>query len=467
MLLCTAARAALLAAGSLTRVATAVQRSMARIGVARLAASLIAFGVVAAAVSSPAAAAGQHPAQRSAVDWPHFRFDAKHTGYQRFETTLDPRSIQSAQLLWHDFLGGELVDMSSAAVVDGIAYIGEFDGNFAAYAADGCGSDDCQAPLWAAQLFSIYNSPAVADGLVYIGSQTSFDDGAFKLNAFSAAGCGQAVCSPLWQGDAGPVSSSSSPTVWRGRVFIGGGDGNVYAFHAEGCGKALCKPLWKGRMSQGTQSTAVIYKGTLLIGNQDGKLYAFNAAGCGQKVCQPLWTADTHAANFTSSPAVADGVVYIAGDHALSAIDANGCGAKTCEPLWQALDKNLFFDGSPAVANGRVYIGLESQLDVYDANGCGHKTCNAIAVLFGSGMQDAIVSSPTVANGVVYAGRNSGELLAWPESCVAKGGCDEIWKGILDDPLVTSSPTVVNGKIYIGGSEHGFGGRLYVFGLQP
>jgi len=76
-------------------------------------------------------------------------------------------------------------------------------------------------------------------------------------------------------------------------------------------------------------------------------------------------------------------------------------------------------------------------------------------------------NSPTVANGVVYAGRNSGELLAWPESCVANGGCDEIWKGILDDPLVTSSPTVVNGKIYIGGSEHGFGGRLYVFGLQP
>jgi outer membrane protein assembly factor BamB len=440
---------------------------MVRIGVARLAASLMALGVAAALLSLSAAAAGQRPAMHKEIDWTHFRFDAKHTGFQPFETTLNSTNIPSAQLLWHDFLGGELVEMSSAAVVDGIAYIGEFDGNFAAYSADGCGSDDCQAPLWAAQLVSIYNSPAVANGVVYIGSQTSFDDGSFKLNAFAAKGCGQGVCSPLWRGDAGPVSSSSSPTVWKGRVFIGGGDGKVYAFHAKGCGKALCKPAWKGRMSQGTQSTAVIYKRTLLIGNQDGKLYAFNAAGCGLKVCEPLWTADTHAPNYTSSPAVKNGVAYIAGDHALSAIDANGCGAKTCEPVWQAVDKNLFFDGSPAVANGRVYIGLESQLDVYDAAGCGQKTCNPIAILFGSGMQDAIVSSPTVANGVVYAGRNSGELLAWPESCVAKGGCDEIWKGILDDPLVTSSPTVVNGKIYIGGSEHGFGGRLYVFGLQP
>jgi outer membrane protein assembly factor BamB len=441
---------------------------MATIGVARLAASLMAVGLAAALLPLPVvAAAGHRPAMHKEIDWAHFRFDAKHTGFQPFETTLNSTNIRSAQLLWHDFLGGELVEMSSAAVVDGIAYIGEFDGNFAAYSADGCGSDDCQAPLWAAQLVSIYNSPAVANGIVYIGSQTSFDDGSFKLNAFAAKGCGQAVCSPLWRGDAGPVSSSSSPTVWKGRVFIGGGDGKVYAFNAEGCGKALCKPLWAGRMSEGTQSTAVIYKGTLLIGNQDGKLYAFNATGCGQKVCEPLWSADTHAPNYTSSPAVNNGMAYIAGDHALSAIDANGCGAKTCEPLWQALDKNLFFDGSPAVANGRVYIGLESQLNVYDANGCGQKTCNAIAILFGSGMQDAIISSPTVANGVVYAGRNSGELLAWPESCVAKGGCDEIWKGILDDPLVTSSPTVVNGKIYIGGSEHGFGGRLYVFGLQP
>src|SRR4051812_44615210 len=104
MSLCAAARAALSAADSLIGVVAAAQRNMARIGVARLAASLIAFGVVAAAVSSPAAAAGQRPAQRSAVDWPHFRFDAKHTGYQPFETTLDSHSIQSAQLLWHDFL---------------------------------------------------------------------------------------------------------------------------------------------------------------------------------------------------------------------------------------------------------------------------------------------------------------------------------------------------------------------------
>jgi outer membrane protein assembly factor BamB len=108
---------------------------------------------------------------------------------------------------------------------------------------------------------------------------------------------------------------------------------------------------------------------------------------------------------------------------------------------------------------------VESQLNVYKEKGCGQQDCSPVATLFGSGQQDGIISSPTVANGVVYVGRNSGEVLAWPVSCVKKGGCSEIWKGLTEDPLVTSSPTVVNGKIYIGSSNHGFGGRLYVYGL--
>src|SRR4051795_1036069 len=127
------------------------------------------------------------------------------------------------------------------------------------------------------------------------------------------------------------------------------------------------------------------------------------------------------------------------------------------------MDDNLYFGGSPAIANGRGYIPLESQVNVYDAGGCGKNVCGAVAILFGAGMQDGIESSPTVANGVVYAGRNSGEILGWDANC--KGQCDQIWSRLLDDPIVNSSPTGGNGKFYIGGSQHGSAGRLYVFGL--
>lgn len=429
------------------------------------AASLIALGLVAAMASIPPAMAAPANRPATAVDWPHFRFDKNHTGFQPQETTLTKQNIQSAGPLWQADLPGELVFLSSPAVVNGIVYIGEDTGTLYAYPADGCGSEICETPLWqSSYLAEIVDSPAVANGIVYVGSQTSFDDGSGKLNAFDANGCGSAVCEPLWQGKAGKYTSYSSPVVWKGYVFIGSYDGHVYAFNAEGCGQKLCDPLWAGKMAGSTESTPLVYNGMLFIGSDDGKLNVFKAKGCRKAVCRPKWTGDIHGSAFQSSPAVSNGVIYIGSNHALSAFDANGCGAKVCTALWQAIDDNLFFGGSPAVANGRVYIPLESQVNVYDANGCGKNVCGAIATLFGTGMQDAIESSPTVANGVVYAGRNSSELLAWDADC--KGTCNELWIGHTDDPIVNSSPTVVNGKIYIGGSQHGFAGRLYVYGLQ-
>ena len=79
-----------------------------------------------------------------------------------------------------------------------------------------------------------------------------------------------------------------------------------------------------------------------------------------------------------------------------------------------------------------------------------------------------MLSSPTVANGIVYAGRNTGQVLAWRASC-RSSLCSEIWSGFTNEPIVSSSPTVVNGTIYIGSADNLFPentqGRIYVFGL--
>src|SRR5690242_17547446 len=124
------------------------------------------------ATGAASAAAPLSPATGD-IDWPQFRFDSLHNGNQRFESVLSKKNISSAGLLWQGDLGGELVDMSSPAVAGGVVYIGEFDGNFVAYSADGCGNSLCSAPLWSAQLAEIDDSPTVANGIVYIGSQTS------------------------------------------------------------------------------------------------------------------------------------------------------------------------------------------------------------------------------------------------------------------------------------------------------
>jgi len=404
------------------------------------------------------------------LDWPQFRFDDAHTGHNPFETRLGVGNVAQLQRAWAAQLGG-LVFSSSPAIVDGVAYIGSIDGRLWAYPAKGCGSALCTVPLWrSTHLSQILDSPTVKDGVVYVGSQTNDDNNNGRLNAFAAAGCGKDECEPLWQGRAGKESIlESSPTVANGVVYVGAYDGRLYAFDAAGCGAAMCDPLWTGKARGTIESTPLVQGGVVYVGADDGRLYAFDAQGCGAASCDPLWTGKLPGPAFDSSPAVVDGVVYIGAAHGLAAFAAAGCGAAECAPLWKAVDKNQFFGASPAVANGRVYIGLEGMVAVYDAAGCGKAKCKPLWMLFGAGQQAIVASSPTVANGVVYAGRNTGQVLAWSAEPCGNGFCDAIWSALVPEPIVNSSPTVVNGRLYIGSADNNappdIAGRLYVFEL--
>ncbi len=431
-----------------------------------------------AAPRSPVLATPQErtPAARSApagadpTNWPQFRFDQARTGFQPHEKVLSKSTAPRLQLSWQGQLG-DLVFSSSPAVVDGVVYIGSLDGRLWAYPADGCGQDFCSTPLWSStSLSQIVDSPTLKKGIVYVGSQTSPTSNDGKLNAFAASGCGQSVCAPLWQGKAGPESIlNSSPAVAGGIVFVGAFDGKLYAFAATGCGKAKCDPLWTASTGGSIESSPTVVNGVVYIGSDDGNLYAFPAQGCGQIACDPLWSGPIGGPAFDSSPAVANGDVFIGSDHFLAAFPAGGCGHTTCDPLWRGTHQQDFLGGSPAVFKDRVYIGLESEVGVFDANGCGFPTCGPMWVDFGSGAQAIVASSPTVANGVVYAGRNTAQVLAWKAGPCRQFQCPQIWSGATNDSIVNSSPTVVNGKLYVGSSDNHFpedvSGRLYVFAL--
>jgi outer membrane protein assembly factor BamB len=182
-----------------------------------------------------------------------------------------------------------------------------------------------------------------------------------------------------------------------------------------------------------------------------------------------LWTGDLGSAVFDSTPAIANGMVYLGAAHNVAAFPASGCGKSTCDPVWQAPNENEFYGGSPAVTATRLYIGLESDLAVFDANGCGEAACAPLWSGFGDGAQAIIASSPTVANGVVYAGRNTAQVLAWKANGCGRPSCRQIWEGRTDEEIVNSSPTVVNGKLYIGSADKFFpediSGRIYVWEL--
>jgi uncharacterized membrane protein YoaK (UPF0700 family) len=199
----------------------------------------------------------------------------------------------------------------------------------------------------------IFSSPAVADGVVYVGA------GGHKLHAY-AVGCasGGGTCTPLWSATTG-AGIDSSPAVSNGVVYVGSTDGKLYAY-AVGCasGGGTCTPLWTATTGDEIHSSPAVANGVVYVGSYDGKLYAY-AVGCasGGGTCTPLWTATT--GNWIdSSPAVANGVVYVGSDDGTLYAYAVGCagGGGTCTPLWTATTGG-YIDSSPAVSNGVVYVG--------------------------------------------------------------------------------------------------------------
>src|SRR5262249_43694513 len=142
------------------------------------------------------------------------------------------------------------------------------------------------------------------------------------------------TCSPLWKFLLGG-GTGASPAVANGAVYIGSNSGFV-AISAEGSGH-----LWvsgHNNLPQVSYPSAAVANGVVYVGGRDGLLYAFDANGCPEQFnqCSPLWTAAT-GNEIIASPSVANGVVYVgSSDGKVYAFDASGCGAPSCSPLWSA-----------------------------------------------------------------------------------------------------------------------------------
>jgi outer membrane protein assembly factor BamB len=360
-------------------------------------------------------------------DWTMFMHDAAHTGASS-DTSISTDSANALTERWTAGLGSTSLSNipSSPVVAGGIVYTGTQDGHIVAFDAAGAtncsGSPKACQPLWSSPALSgiFTGTPAVVGGRVFAGSTGG------RLYAFDAAGntnCAGApkICQPLWT-SVTVGSIASSPVVANNKVFVGSDDHNLYAFDVAGtgCGGGGCAPLFTGVTGGAVQSSPAVANGTVYVGSDDGKLYAFDANGSqncnASHVCQPRFVGPTGGA-LRSSPAVADGRVFVGSeDFKLYAFDANGstnCSGSptaTCSPLWTAATTNTLVS-SPAVANGVVYIGtvaggsFGARLNAYDAAGSTNcsgtpRTCNP---LWSSGNLGTIGSTPiSVAHGVVY-----------------------------------------------------------------
>lgn len=430
----------------------------------------------------------------TACDWSAFRYGPGHTGFNPSESAVGTANVGSLVEKWTATTGDDVA--SSPAVVNGVAYVGSWDGKL--YAFDATGSSGCSgtpktcAPLWTATTGGkIESSPAVVNGIVYVGS---YDNNLYAYDAAGVTNCGGTpkACAPMWTYPTGG-DVASSPTVVNGVVYVGSFDNKLYAFDAAGvtgCSGTItiCAPLWTGATGGAVYSSPAVEDGVVYVGSLDQKLYAFGASGMtssctgSPKTCIPLWTAWTRRP-VESSPAVFKGVVYLgSGDGFLYAFDAagvTGCmfSPRVCDPLWTAKPgKSLL--SSPAVANGVLYIGSSAtgleddpygKLSAYDAAasaGCSGtpKFCEPLWTAT-AGAFVPVLSSPAVANGVVYIGSYDFKLYGFDAAGVTGCSgtpkrCTPLWK-VGTGGKVYSSPTVANGMIYVGSDDN----KLYAFGL--
>lgn len=269
---------------------------------------------------------------------------------------------------------GDYIVRSSPAVVDGSVYIGA---GYLLYALDAATG----RTAWEGRsAFSGSASPTVADGRVYIASQSS------TIYAFDAV-TGKQIWSNLTDG---PIFSS--PAISNGHVYVGTDKGSLLAvsaksgqlawtFKAEGgifsspavsgnlvyittrSGKTYAvdltthKAIWS--YDAGGDASPAVADGRVFVGSADGGLYALDAQSGGD----PLWLFPTGGA-ITASPVVADGMVYVASGTTLYAVDA-----ETGKEVWRYA-AGYRIDTSPIVVNGAVYIGgRDGYLDAISGDG--------------------------------------------------------------------------------------------------
>lgn len=139
--------------------------------------------------------------------------------------------------LWRGKAGGPI--QASVAVTDGMVYLPTFGQRLLAFET-GCREDGgiC-APAWRTARMGrgrgqIASSPAVANGVVFVGSQgTDQQDGrlwAYPARCRPVAG----LCAPLWRSDSTGDLINASPAVADGRVYIASNDGRLLAFSLGG-----------------------------------------------------------------------------------------------------------------------------------------------------------------------------------------------------------------------------------------
>jgi outer membrane protein assembly factor BamB len=394
-------------------------------------------------VSAAACLAAAVPVLAAPAETAMFRVDARHSG-----VSAGPAGPAFAGVRWKFAARGPV--RGSPVVAGDLVLVGSGDGNLYALETS-TGRERWRAPLGGA----VASTPAVAGGLVFVTSRER------RVTALELS-----TGRERWRFEAGPDLPFqwgwdfwlSSPAVADGRVFVGSGDGNLYALDAKSGRK-----LWEVPTAARVRSSPAVAGGVVFVGSMSGRLHAVDAASG-----SPVWAFDTEgvsidskAAGFdrtsiVSSPAVGDDLVFVGSrDAHLYAVDR-----RTGEKRWrfghkiddmEGTPEVSWVLGSPALTNGLVLVG-SSDGRFFDAlrEGSGEE-------IWRFRTPGNVLSSGTVAGGVVFFGCEDGHLFALD---AASG--HELWR-FRTGGAVISTPAVAGGAVYFGSDD----GTLYALATGP
>jgi outer membrane protein assembly factor BamB len=370
--------------------------------------------------------------------------------------------------------------IGSPATADGVVYISGYDNFYAFAAACGSGGSTC-TPNWTAAI-PVGTTPAIANGIVYVGSVTG-DLSAAKLYAL-AVGCasGGGACTPVWS-HLVPSGVATAPTVSHGAVYIGADNGSLDAFELyAGVSHITLSPASSTITTAGGQlyaAQAFDASDHLAANVADDTVFTIDGGGsCTGAICTSDIPGD-HTITATYDTRTATATLHVTsaatGDWPSWHNDPANTGFNPAETTISAANvSNLdiawsaaaggFYGGAPAVvAGGVVYVaGWDGVLRAYAA-GCGTGGSTCSSPLWTAEMGNSASDAPTVVDGVVYVGTWDGKMLAFDAAAVTgcSGSptvCTPLWTANVDG-RVYATPTVTAGTVYFTTS----GGTLYAF----
>jgi outer membrane protein assembly factor BamB len=378
---------------------------------------------------------------RAGTNWPMFNLDETNAGF-----TPDTGPITD-EILWLNQTGG--TTYGSPAVVDGVVYIGG--GNFmnAFYASNGTLKWQTSTLSPVPGGYGLSSSPAVDNGYVFFGGDRLYclwaNNGTIKWTIWTTAGSGASY------GD-------GTPTVANNKVFMPADDRKLYCIDQD-----TGSVIWTFQTNSGNPANyglfaaPAVVDGLVYLSAPDGNLYQINETQPGP-IAIANHTFPMPYASYTA-PVVANGRVFV----------GCGYGSFTTSNRFYALDaadltqiwefypgSSTSFFVSAGFYNNRLYVpSRDGNLYCLDAMSAGPFPTEYWRVSLGN----QIWSGPAITKDILYIGSQSNYVYAINLSQPASPFY--YWRYNMGGD-VDGSPAVVDGKVYV--STHGNGGRIYCFG---